>query len=352
MLSLYIHIPFCPQYVEALIREIHLWAGRGLKANTIYLGGGTPSLLNGEQIGGILKACDEAFDMARNAEITIEVNPGTISETFLRQLRALGVNRMSLGVQSFDDRKLRELGRRHTAAEALEAYRMARGTFETINIDLLYALPNQTLKEWRETLERALSVEPDHLSLYPLSVEEDTTLAEEIASGRVMRPDSDLAAEMYLLAEEMLDGYDHYEISNWARPGKRCQHNLSYWRNLHYLGFGAGAHSFFARYRFFNLLSPMEYIQRLVEADCPIDQAEYIDEALEMAETVILGLRLREGISIEGFARRFGREATSLYRAQIEELVSLGLLAKNGDAIQLTRSGRLLGNEVFMRFLT
>jgi len=167
MLSLYIHIPFCsskchycsfnsysgvdwliPQYVEALIREIRLWADRGLKANTIYLGGGTPSLLNGEQIGGILKACGEAFDMARNAEITIEVNPGTISETFLRQLRALGVNRMSLGVQSFDERKLRELGRLHTAAEALEAYRMARGIFETINIDLLYALPNQTLKEW------------------------------------------------------------------------------------------------------------------------------------------------------------------------------------------------------------
>lgn len=369
-LSLYIHIPFCrskcyycsfnsysgmdwliPQYVEALVREIRLRADRGLKVNTIYLGGGTPSLLNGGQIGEMLKACGEAFEVAHNAEISIEANPGTISEPFFRQLRALGVNRLSLGVQSFDERRLRELGRLHSAIEAVEAYRMARGTFDNINIDLLYALPSQTLDEWRETLERALSLEPDHISLYPLTVEEDTPLAKEIASGRVMRPDPDLAAEMYLLAQGMLSDYDHYEISNWARPGKRCQHNLSCWRNLPYLGFGAGAHSFFARYRFFNLLSPLEYVQRLAEGDSPIDQAEYIDEALEMAETVIMGLRLGEGVSLDAFARRFGREVTSVYRAEVEELISLGLLAWDDDAIQLTKRGRLLGNEVFVRFL-
>lgn len=369
-LSLYVHIPFCrskchycsfnsysgmdwiiPQYVEALIREMRPWVDHSLKVSTIYLGGGTPSLLNGEQIGEIVEACGEAFDVAYNAEITIEANPGTISEPFLRQLRALGINRLSLGVQSFDDRRLRELGRLHSATEAVEAYGMARRTFENINIDLLYALTSQTVEEWRETLERALSLEPDHLSLYPLTVEEETPLAKEIASGRVMRPDPDVAAEMYHLAEEMLSDYDHYEISNWARPGNRCQHNLSYWRDLPYLGFGAGAHSFFAHYRFSDLLSPIEYVQRLAEADSAIDQAEYIDEALEMAETMILGLRLGEGVSLDGFARRFGREVTSLYRAQIEELISLGLLAKDDDALQLTRRGRLLGNEVFVRFL-
>ncbi len=339
-----------PQYVEALVKEIRSWVRSG-KVDTIYLGGGTPTILDVEQLGNILEACGRAFDVASDAEITIEANPGTITGPFLLQLRALGVNRLSLGVQSFDDRRLNELGRRHSATEAIEAFGLARNAFDNVNIDLLYALPGQTLEEWQQVLEKALELKPDHMSLYPLTVEEGTPLAQEVALGNVMRPDPDLAAEMFLLAEEMLGDYDHYEISNWAISGKRCRHNLTYWKSLPYLGFGAGAHSYFERRRFSNLLSPIEYVQRLEGMDSPASQEEYIDEALEMAETIILGLRLSDGVSLMEFANRFGRDAVSLYGDEIGELVSLGLLFNDGSTIRLTNRGRLLGNQVFLRFL-
>jgi oxygen-independent coproporphyrinogen-3 oxidase len=339
-----------PQYVEALVKEIRSWVCSGT-VDTIYLGGGTPTILDVEQLGNILEACCRAFVVASDAEITIEANPGTISWPFLLQLRALGVNRLSLGVQSFDDRRLNELGRRHSATEAVETFRLARNAFNNVNIDLLYALPGQTLEEWQQALEKGLGLKPDHISLYPLTVEEGTALSQEIALGKVMRPDPDLAAEMFLLAEEMLGDYDHYEISNWARPGRRCRHNLTYWKNLPYLGFGAGAHSCFERRRFSNLLSPIEYVQRLEQMDSPASQEEYIDEALEMAETVILGLRLSDGVSLMEFVNRFGRDAVSLYGDEIDELVGLGLLLNDGSTIRLTERGKLLGNQVFLRFL-
>lgn len=339
-----------PQYVEALIKEIRGW-DRGGTVDTMYVGGGTPTILDGQHLGTILEACGRAFVVAPDAEITIEANPGTISEPFLRQLRALGVNRLSLGVQSFDDRRLNELGRRHSASEALEAFEVARNAFNNVNIDLLYALPSQTVKEWQQALEKGLGLKPDHVSLYPLTIEEGTPLSQEIASGKVVRPDPDLAAEMFLLAEEMLGDYDHYEISNWARPGRRCQHNLTYWKNLPYLGFGAGAHSYFQCRRFSNLLSPVEYVQRLNEADSPIEQEEYIGEVLEMAETMILGLRLREGVNLVEFSNRFNRDAASVYGDEIDELVGLGLLLNDDSTICLTQRGRLLGNQVFLRFL-
>ena len=368
-LSLYIHIPFCqskchycsfnsysgmnwliPEYVEALIKEIRCWEYGGT-VDTIYLGGGTPTMLDGQHLGTILEACGRAFTVPPDVEITIEANPDTIREPFLRQLRALGVNRLSLGVQSFDDRRLKELGRRHSASEALEAFGLSRNAFNNVNIDLLYALPSQTVKEWQQALEKALGLELDHISLYPLTVEEGTLLSQEIASGRVIRPDPDLAADMFLLAEAMLSDYEHYEISNWARPGRRCQHNMTYWKNLPYLGFGAGAHSFFERRRFSNLLSPVEYVQRLSDADSPIEQEEHIGEALEMAETMILGLRLREGVNLVEFSNRFNRDAASVYGDEIDELVGLGLLLNDDSTICLTQRGRLLGNQVFLRFL-
>ena len=339
-----------PGYVEALVKEIRGWEYGGT-VDTVYLGGGTPTMLDERHLGTILEAYGSVFTVATDAEITIESNPGTISEPFLRHLRALGINRLSLGVQSFSDRRLRELGRRHSASEALEAFGLARIAFDNVNIDLLYALPSQTLEEWHQALKKALGLEPDHISLYPLTVEEGTPLSQEIASGRVIRPDPDLAAEMFLLAEEMLSVYDHYEISNWATPGKRCRHNLTYWKNLPYLGFGAGAHSFFNHHRFSNLLSPVDYVQRLNEADSPTEQEEYIGEALEMAETMILGLRLREGVNLAEFSNRFNRDAASVYGDEIDELVSLGLILNDGSTIRLTNRGRLLGNQVFLRFL-
>jgi len=368
-LSLYFHIPFCrsrchycsfnsysgldwltPQYLQALTKEMRSWA-RQEPVDTVYLGGGTPTLLDSGQLDAVLQACARSFGVCGDAEITIEANPGDIDRPFLEELRALGINRLSLGVQSWDDAALKRLGRRHSAAEAEAAYGLARTAFDNVNIDLLYAVPGQTLEQWRQALERALSLEPDHLSLYPLSVEEGTALSADIASGRMVKADPDLAAEMFLMAEEALAAYEHYEISNWARPTKRCRHNLTYWRNLPYLGFGAAAHSSVEGRRWYNVLSPIDYVRKIDETGSAVEGQEDIDEALEMAETVILGLRLGDGVSRDAFAGRFDKDIDIVYAEEVSELVDLGLLLDDGGAIRLTQRGRLLGNQVFLRFL-
>ena len=368
-LSLYVHIPFCqskcyycsfnsyagmdwliPDYVRALVREIRC-RGRGEEVGTVYFGGGTPSLLNGVQVGEVLAACASAFSMSSDAEISVEANPGTISSQYLAQLRELGVNRLSLGVQSFDDGALAVLGRGHSAAEAVESYSVARGLFENVNIDLLYAVPGQTLRQWRQALKKALSLRSDHLSLYSLSVEPGTPLHRSVAMGAVAIADVDLAADMYLLAEETLTRYEHYEISNWALPGKRCRHNMTYWMNQPYLGFGAGAHSHREHRRFRNVASPGQYVEMVSDTASAVEEVEDIDEALEMGETMMLGLRLAEGVSKRGFADRFGRDIASVYGEHIEELAGVGLVSDDGAWVRLTDKGRLLGNQVFLRFL-
>jgi oxygen-independent coproporphyrinogen-3 oxidase len=409
--SLYIHIPFCrakcaycdfnsypgldhlfEKYVRALQTEVRwLSQGRSLKVNTIYLGGGTPTVLPLAFLGEILDSCREHFTIAEEIETTVEANPGTVDGGYLAGLLEMGVNRLSLGVQSFCDDELRLLGRIHTAAQAVETYRLARGVgFGNVNLDLIYGLPRQTLSQnpkrpcsWQATLRQAIHLLPDHLSLYCLTVEEDTPLGQRIAQGELPVPDPDLAAEMYTLAEETLDrvSYVHYEISNWAQPGHECRHNLNYWRNQPYLGLGAGAHSYFDKKRWHNVLSPAEYITRLeadwqtapagfvirrpiaeyitrLEADWPgpfppsVEEVEEIDEALEMAETMILGLRLvQEGVRLADFRERFGREVTNVYGREIGEMGRAGLLEVDGERVRLTARGRLLGNEVFQRFL-
>ncbi len=398
--SLYIHVPFCrakcaycdfnsysgldhlfEKYVPALQREMR-WVksaqqigatvpcrrGRSLKVNTIYLGGGTPTVLPLALLGEILDACREHFTIAEETEITVEANPGTVDGSYLAGLLEMGANRLSLGAQSFHDDELLLLGRIHTAAQAVESYRLAREVgFGTVNLDLIYGLPRQTLSSWQAirpcswqaTLRQAIHLRPDHLSLYCLSVEEDTPLGQHIARGELPAPDPDLAAEMYTLAEETLDraGYVHYEISNWAQPGHECHHNLTYWRNQSYLGLGAGAHSYFDRKRWHNVLSPTEYITRL-EADWQgpfppsVKEVEEIDNSLEMAETMILGLRLvQEGVGLADFRERFGRELMDVYGGEVREMVQAGLLEVDGERVRLTARGRLLGNEVFQRFL-
>ena len=375
MVSLYIHIPFCRSkcvycdfnsyaglehlhqpYLEALALEIAR-AGRELSSPavaTIYLGGGTPTVLSLEGLGRILQACREAFAVDEEAEVTSEANPGTIDLGYLEGLLGLGVGRLSLGVQSLQDEELGLLGRIHTASEAQACYRMARRAgFRNINLDLIYGLPGQTMESWEYTLREALAWEPEHLSLYSLSLEPGTPLEAEVAQGWLPRPDEDLAAEMYLLAEGLLEeaGYDHYEISNWALPGYQCRHNLTYWHNQDYLGFGAGAHSRLPGRRYWNLRPPEEYIRRLLSGGSAVEGQEAIDGSLEMAETMILGLRLVEGVCFREFKARFGRDPTELYGNEIRELVNLGLLEADGSGIRLTQRGRLLGNEVFERFL-
>jgi oxygen-independent coproporphyrinogen-3 oxidase len=390
--SLYVHIPFCrakcaycdfnsysgldhlfEKYVRALQTEMR-WVnsaqqigatvpcrrGRSLKANTIYLGGGTPTVLPLALLGEVLDACREHFILAEGAEITVEANPGAADDGYLAGLLEMGVNRLSLGVQSFHDDELRLLGRIHTTAQAVETYRLAREMgFGNVNLDLIYGLPRQTVSSWQGTLQQAIHLQPDHLSLYCLTVEEDTLLGQRIARGELPALDPDLAAEMYTLAEEMLDreGYVHYEISNWAQPGHECRHNLTYWRNQSYLGLGAGAHSYFDKKRWHSVLSPADYIARL-EADLQgpsppsVKEVEEIGEPLEMAETMILGLRLvQEGVRLADFRERFGRELMDVYSGEIGAMGQAGLLEVEKERVRLTARGRLLGNEVFQRFL-
>ena len=333
-IALYVHVPFCETkcpycdfntyegieplmagYAEALQREIHLWGDLTGRASvgTVFFGGGTPSYLPADDISAVMGTVSDAFALDPDAEITLEANPGDLHETRLESWLDCGFNRLSIGVQSFDDRHLAALGRRHDAAQARDAVIAARRAgFANLSIDLMYGLPDQTLDEWQATLEQALELRPDHLSTYCLTLEPGTPMHRRVELGQVAEPDPDLAADMYEHAESAMEaaGYLHYEISNWALPGCESRHNLTYWLNHPYLGVGPGAHSYLAGCRFANLKSPREYIHRLtrralvhphdnhatpanaIAAVPTVEDVTAIDRQTEMAETLMLGLRL------------------------------------------------------------
>ncbi len=379
-LSLYIHIPFCARkcpycdfntyaglanlyqpLTAALVQEIERAGTHHAHArvHTIFLGGGTPTVLSAAQLAAILTACDRAFTIVDGAEITSEANPGTVDQDRFTALRALGVNRLSLGVQSFQPAELAFLGRIHSAADAVTALRAARTAgFANINLDFMFGLPGQTLATWQQTLEQALALAPEHLSLYSLIVEDHTPLADWVAAGRVTMPDEDLAADQFEAAQQRLAaaGYDHYEISNWTRsaPGDRwqCQHNLTYWRNEDYLGFGPGAFSGLGGRRWSNLRSPADYIRRITAGETTIDWEETATPRLAMGETMMVGLRLlKEGVDRQRFQARFGQDVLTAYPAQVADLQARGLLDVTPDAVRLTPAAVLVGNQVFGRFL-
>ena len=390
-IGLYVHIPFCetkcpycdfntyariesliPDYVAALRTEIAVWGGLLDRppVSTVFFGGGTPSYLPVEHISSIVQAIGEAFDVAADAESTLEANPGDFTDVKLATYLELGLNRLSIGVQSLDDRLLGLLGRRHSAEQAVQAVRAAtKAGFENVSIDLMYGLPHQSIDDWTRTLTGAAELGQRHISMYCLTLEGGTPMEQQVASGGLPEPDPDLAADMYLTAEEAMDerGYHHYEISNWALPGRESRHNLTYWRNRPYLGVGPGAHSYLSGHRFYNIKSPKEYIRLLgdrqqkgaaidglsaesIGAVPVVETVEAIDRPLEMAETMMLGLRLDGGITVEEFTERFGVSPSRVYGDTLAELESAGLLDTIGDAVRLTSRGRLLGNEVFSRF--
>lgn len=379
-LSLYIHIPFCARkcpycdfntyaglsalyqpLTAALVREIEQ-AGDQYghpPVHTIFLGGGTPTVLSATQLAAILAACARAFSIDKTAEITSEANPGTVDQDRFTALRALGVNRLSLGVQSFQPAELTFLGRIHSASEAVTAFSAARAAgFDNINLDFMFGLPGQTLPSWHDTLDRALALGPEHLSLYSLIVEDHTPLADWVASGRVSMPDEDLAADQYEAAQQRLAaaGYVQYEISNWARAaaGERgqCRHNLTYWRNANYLGFGPGAFSGLDGRRWSNLRSPAEYIRRITAGETTIDWEETASPRLAMGETMMVGLRLlHEGVDRHRFQARFGQDVLTVYPSQVADLQTRGLLEVTAEAVRLTPAAVLIGNQVFGRFL-
>ena len=393
-ISLYVHIPFCetkcpycdfntyaaieplmPTYVAALKSEIALWGNLldSPKVHTVFFGGGTPSYLPAEDIRHTIEAITTAFNLAPGAEVTLEANPGDFTPDKLTAYLDCGINRLSIGVQSFDDNLLNTLGRRHDAADAAHAYRQATDAgFENISIDLMYGLPYQNIQQWQSTLTQALELTPPHISMYCLTLEGGTPMERWVDQGSMPTPDADLAADMYLMAQDEMrhGGYRHYEISNWAQPGKRSRHNLTYWRNDPYLGVGPGAHSYLGDCRFSAIKSPRKYIHRLQRlspdsCDAPmqsmpmramirsvpvVDEIEQIDTPLEMAETMMMGLRLDEGIAIAGFKDRFGKPPSHFYAETINELDRLELLHTQNGALRLTHRGRMLGNEVFSRF--
>ena len=378
--SLYLHIPFChtrcyycdfntyagilplrEPYVRALLSEIGIAGkmaqhtdGSPGRTRTIFFGGGTPSLLTVKQVTRLLDACRQAFAVDQDAEITLEANPGTLSAEQLVGLRAAGINRLSMGAQSFDAELLKTLGRIHSPEEISQGLHNARRAgFTSINLDFMFGLPGQTMHHWQATLDRALSLQPEHLSLYSLIIEEGTPFYTWTHEGRITPGDEDLCADMYEYADERLqaEGYENYEISNWALPGHSSQHNLTYWRNLPYLGMGAGAHSFFGGRRFSNILDPQEYIRLLKNQQRPEAEGETIERAQEMSETAFLGLRTAMGLHLPTFEQRFGEPFTNFAGERLHVVEEAGLLEQKEGWLRLSKRGRLLGNEVFVRLL-
>jgi oxygen-independent coproporphyrinogen-3 oxidase len=415
--SLYLHIPFCvhrcaycdfktyagqeemiPAYVDALIREIEFvgnqftnyqFTNHQIPVHTIFFGGGTPSLLSPKQFESILRAIRDNFILTDDAEITIEANPGTCSFAHLLDLRSIGINRISFGVQSANMEELRMLERAHNFFDVIEAVTSARRAgFDNLNLDLIYGLPGQTLETWRTTVRRILDLHPEHISAYALTLEHGTPFGRWSARGLLPLPDPDLAAEMYEWAGEAFEtsGYMQYEISNWARhkgtsvlenssfilhPSSfACRHNLQYWRGLPYLAFGAGAHGYANGYRYANALRIKTYIDRLAPDDRLLNTVFPLSPAAvnhhkqstrdDMSEFMMTGLRLtQEGISDEDFQRRFGQSVFDVYGKEIDDLLKLGLIeypspmgrGVRGEGIRLAKRGRLLGNQVFIRFL-
>jgi oxygen-independent coproporphyrinogen-3 oxidase len=385
-LSLYLHIPFCtskcgycdfnsyegldhltPGYTQALLREIELWApaARDFRVDTVFFGGGTPSLTNLDDMAAITGAVREHYNLADGAEWSLEANPTDLEREHVEGLRALGINRLSLGVQSLHDDELEMLEREHTADRAVEAVEMARAAgFDNINMDFIYGLIGQPLERWQQTLERALTLRPEHLSLYALSVEPGTALHYRVTRGELPEPDPDVAADQYeWTCDRMAEaGYGHYEISNWSMPGRQCRHNLVYWHAEPYLGMGAGAHSLFAGQRFANHDAPTRYMETVEETFeqrarsgggtmLQIAGGETPDEATLRADAMILGLRLIDGVSVADFESRFGASPDAIFGEAIERHTGLELLERDGDRLRLTPRGLLLSNEVFVDLL-
>ena len=410
-----------PAYVDALCKEINYVGARlpspfrrgdGGEVGTIFFGGGTPSLLSPSQFDSIFQSIRASFTLTGDAEITIEANPGTVAEEALGQLRKIGINRISFGVQSANMEELRMLERTHDFFAVIEAVTSARKAgFDNLNLDLIYGLPEQSLQTWQTTVKRILDLHPEHISAYALTLEHGTPFGRWASKGLLPLPDPDLAAEMYEWASETLEanGYIQYEISNWARddhrpqtidhnpssivhrlpsnvyspPSFACRHNLQYWRSLPYFAFGAGAHGYAHGYRYSNVLRIKTYIERLSIFDHQDSNIEYRLSNIafphspatvnhhkqslqdDMSEFMMTGLRLtREGVSSDEFEKRFGEILLDMYGKEIDELLKLGLVEwrespspsgrgvrGEGETLRITKRARLLANQVFMRFV-
>lgn len=374
-IGLYIHIPFCRQkclycdfpsfagkanmmqaYVNALTAEIKSRRREYSKKKvvSIFFGGGTPTALETPMLEQLMQAVLESWDIAEDAEITTEANPGTLDGEMAAALKKMGFNRLSMGVQAWQNGLLQELGRIHTIEGFLENYQAVRKAgFENVNVDLMFALPNQTMEDWQETVKNITALQPEHISAYSLIIEEGTPFFDRYEKGLLEPASEELDREMYRWAVDYLEekGYEQYEISNFAKKGRQSRHNRIYWQAEEYLGLGLGAHSYMEGKRFHNTYDLQTYIKAKGDTSLLKEEIEVITEEDALAEFMFLGLRLTEGVSFDRFRTRFGRELYEIYGTQVRELVEAGLLAEDATGIRLTRRGIDVSNVAFEKFL-
>ena len=374
-IGLYIHIPFCRQkclycdfpswagkegqmqgYTDALTQEIRKRATEytDRKVVSVFFGGGTPTTLTIPMLEQLMQAVLEYWDVAEDAEITTEANPGTLDREMADVLKKMGFNRLSMGVQAWQNRLLKSLGRIHSIEMFLENFKVVREAgFDNVNTDLMFALPNQTMEDWQETVKNIVSLNPEHISAYSLIIEEGTPFYDRYERGELRPADEELDRKMYCWAVGYLaeQGYAQYEISNFAKKGRQSRHNRIYWQAEEYLGMGLGSHSYMEGERFHNIYDLQEYIRADGEVSLLKKDVEIITREDALAEFMFLGLRLTEGVSFDRFRERFGEEMKNIYGSQIEKLVADGLLAEDKKGIRLTERGTDISNVVFEEFL-
>lgn len=373
--SAYLHIPFCEhicyycdfnkvfiegqpvdEYIDMLIREMSFLKEEvsAHPLSTMYIGGGTPTSLSAKQLEKLMIGIHEQLPLASGVEFTVEANPGDLTADKIAVLKNYGVNRLSMGVQSFDDRLLKKIGRKHTASDVFDTMRLLeKSGLNNVSIDLIYALPGQSLESFHDSLDKALSLDLPHYSLYSLILENQTVFYNLARQGRLHLPDEDEEGDMFDLAASFMEahGRKQYEVSNFAIPGKESQHNLVYWNNEEYYGLGAGASGYLDGVRYRNFGPIQQYMQPLKEQKRPIRDEEILTEQARMEEELFLGLRKREGVSYALFYEKFKQSLDEVFGNVIEELVAEKLLVKDTQHIALTRRGLALGNNVFQRFL-
>ena len=376
--GIYIHVPFCrlkcpycdfysiaddgriPDYLEALCGELSRCRHAGATADSIYVGGGTPSLLTAAAVGRIIDTVGRRFAVTGDAEITLEVNPGTVGRESLAAYRSIGVNRLNIGLQAFDDPSLVFLGRIHTARQGRDAYEAARAAgFDNVGLDLIYAIPGQTRQQWRAQMARAVQLAPEHLACYSLTVEPDTPLADRVADGKVRLPTEKMAADLFDMTAAYLNanGYNQYEISNFARqsaagrPDRRSRHNRKYWMGAPYLGFGPAAHSYCDGTRWWNHRSLDRYLADMAAGKRPVAEREVLTRAQRLIEFVYLGLRQTVGIAKADFELRFAEAFGDRFEPQLTRLIDEGLIEDTGRRVRLTRRGRRFLEGVVIRLL-
>jgi oxygen-independent coproporphyrinogen-3 oxidase len=376
-LAVYIHIPYCrakciycdflsspslasspAEYLRALERELALRSRElreaGIVVDTVYIGGGTPTVLSAAELSSLLSACRTHLPLAAGTEWTVEVNPGTIDRPKAAVLRAGGVNRISLGVQDISDDRLALLGRRHTFAQARQAFSLCREFFDALSVDVMFALPGQKAVDSAETVRELCAWQPDHFSFYGLKAEVGTRLDELLEQGELTLPTEEETLLMMQQGREILisHGFNHYELANFAKPGYQCRHNLSYWENRPYLGLGLGAHSYWRRNRYCNTADLSLYQNSLLAGMLPPAIIHPVEKREEMEDTMMLGLRLTDGVSFKEFQRRFQLDLRTLFAAEIHVLAEKGLIVCDSEAIRLSRRGLPLANLVFAEFIT